>query len=139
MVRSPDWLVFPTTPTEWAVVASSADKQADIKRIVGDGALVSDQSKSRNRLTLSGPYADKVMAKGCAIDLDPRVTKPDLWAQTTFEGIGILLHVKQASAAERNLSIDLYCYAGFAESLWHALMAAGQEFGIVGGKAAVRN
>ncbi|MBW8793843.1 MAG: sarcosine oxidase subunit gamma [Streptomyces sp.] len=65
-------------PDEWLLVAPDGRRDGLLARLrsaVGDGfATVTDVSAQRTALALSGDLVRTVLAQGCAIDLDPRVT-----------------------------------------------------------------
>ncbi|MFH8573715.1 sarcosine oxidase subunit gamma [Streptomyces sp. NPDC017993] len=65
-------------PDEWLLVAPEGrqdDLLAQLRSAIGDEfATVTDVSAQRTTLALSGRLVRTVLAQGCAIDLDPRVT-----------------------------------------------------------------
>ncbi|MEJ8653509.1 sarcosine oxidase subunit gamma family protein [Streptomyces sp. MS1.AVA.3] len=65
-------------PDEWLLVAPEGrqdDLLAQLRSAIGDEfATVTDVSAQRTTLALSGHLVRTVLAQGCAIDLDPRVT-----------------------------------------------------------------
>ena len=66
-------------PGTWMVVAQDVEDGGLYPRLreeLGDLAAVVDQSHGRAVLRLAGPRARDVLAKGCRLDLHPRVFKP---------------------------------------------------------------
>ncbi|WP_052768704.1 sarcosine oxidase subunit gamma [Streptomyces humi] len=65
-------------PDEWLLVAPDGradDLLARLRSAVGEEfATVTDVSAQRTTLALSGPLVRSVLAQGCAVDLDSRVT-----------------------------------------------------------------
>lgn len=119
------WMVLPITPFEWAAIGPETSTYTDLVRLIGDLGFVSDQSNSRNRFLVSGPHCETILSKGCPIDFDPRIARAGTWAQSLFHEISVLVYKSEETPA-----FDIYCYAGFAESLWHGMMDAGREFGL---------
>jgi sarcosine oxidase subunit gamma len=108
------------------LVASAADDLAarfEAALPASDGA-VSDLSQGRAILRLEGEAATAVLAKGVALDLDPREFPPGRVAQTMIHHVDVLLHRTGAD------SFELWVLRGFAEALAEWLIDAGLEFGI---------
>ncbi|MEO3475551.1 sarcosine oxidase subunit gamma family protein [Roseomonas sp. CAU 1739] len=89
-------------------------------------AAVEDQSHGRTTITIAGPPAREVLARGCRIDLHPRVFGPGRAASTTIAQIGCLLH--QTDDAP---SFDLTVFSTLAEPFFHWLLEAGAGSGLV--------
>ena len=79
-------------------------------------------------LHIAGPKARDVIAKGCPLDLHPRV----------FGGVG---HCAQSHLAKTTVILhqvsetpgfDLYTRRSFSDYLWRWLEDAGREYGLVG-------
>jgi sarcosine oxidase subunit gamma len=97
--------------------------QAVAARAAGLG-YASEQSHGRQVIRVAGPRARDLMAKGCRLDLHPRVARPGFCAQTQIAQIGVLiLQVDDAP------TYDLVLFAGFAEAFWHWLTEAAAEYG----------
>jgi sarcosine oxidase subunit gamma len=75
-------------------------------------------------LRISGPHTRELLAKGCSLDLHPRVFRTGHCAQTSLAHVGVLLHLPDAGGG-----IDLYCSRSYAQHLWHWLSEAAGEFG----------
>jgi heterotetrameric sarcosine oxidase gamma subunit len=89
-----------------------------------DLAAVIDQSHGRVVLRLAGPRARDVLAKGCRLDLHPRVFRPRMCAQTMIAHIGVLVH-----QIDDVPTYDLYVPAGFALDFLAWLTSSAEEFG----------
>jgi sarcosine oxidase subunit gamma len=104
-------------PDEWLILASPG-RQGELEDLlraaIGDspGAVV-DVSAQRTALSLSGPAARDVLARGCAIDLDPRVAPAGTCVQTLLARTGITIVVRDESASEFLLLVR----ASFAQYL----------------------
>jgi sarcosine oxidase subunit gamma len=104
-------------PDEWLILASPG-RQGELEDLlraaIGDspGAVV-DVSAQRTALSLSGPAARAVLARGCAIDLDPRVAPAGTCVQTLLARAGVTIVVRDESAGEFLLLVR----ASFAQYL----------------------
>lgn len=104
-------------PDEWLVLAEPCRQREleDLLRTaIGDehGAVV-DISAQRTALSLSGPAAREVLARGCALDLDPRVAPAGTCVQTLLARTGVTIVVRDERASEFLLLVR----ASFAEYL----------------------
>jgi len=117
-------------PDEWLVVGDeSAGIAGELSSVVtGRHAAVSDVSESRTILNISGSRARDVMAKGCALDLHPRIFEMGQCAQTMLAQAHIILH--QTSDAPE---YEVYVHRSFAEYLWAWLEDASAEYGLTVG------
>ena len=104
-------------------LAMTADRLAGA--LAGHHSGVTEVSDHLTVIRLTGPRARWVLAKGCALDLHPRVFGPGNCAQTLFERAGITL--LQCDAAPTYL---LLVRRSFAAYLWAWLVDAGQEVGV---------
>jgi heterotetrameric sarcosine oxidase gamma subunit len=114
-------------PGAWMVVAEGLDEGAlyqDLRERLQEIAAVMDQSHGRAVLRLSGRAARDVLAKGCRLDLHPRVFKPPMCAQTAIAQIGVLLH-----QLDERPTYDLHVLAGYAADFLTWLTASAAEFG----------
>jgi sarcosine oxidase subunit gamma len=114
-------------PGAWLVVAEGQDDGELYRRLrerfEGLAAVV-DQGHGRAVLRLSGRRARDVLAKGCRLDLHPRVFRPGMCAQTAIAQIGVLLH-----QVDERPTYDLYVAAGYAVDFFEWLAASAAEFG----------
>ena len=116
-------------PDEWLVVVPDR-RVARIEHTLRDAlegrhAALTDVSHSRAILVLSGPDARAVLAKGCPLDLHPRVFGPGRCAQSRLAKCQALIH--QTSAAPE---FEIHVARSFAQYAWTWLEDAGQEFGV---------
>lgn len=99
-------------PDEWLIMDSGPDDDlaAELAGIVrpADGAVV-DVSAQRTTLRLRGPYARSVLAKGCSVDLHPRVVVPGLAVQTMIAHAAVILVALDAGCPDQGLAADLDC------------------------------
>jgi sarcosine oxidase subunit gamma len=116
-----------TAPDEWLVITESGVEAAlaDALRraLKALHHAVTDTSDQSTVIRLSGSKARAVMAKGCAIDLHPRVFKPGSAAQSHLAKA--LVTFWQVDEAPR---YDILVRASFAPYLWAWLTDAGLEF-----------
>ncbi len=123
--RSALWL----GPDEWLITCPRTDV-TEVKRTLGEAlgtlhAAITDVSAGRIIMRLSGPNARDLLAKGCPLDLHPRVVKPGYVAGSVLAKITALIHCRDQS------SIDVYVARSYADYLWSWLEHAGREYGVV--------
>jgi heterotetrameric sarcosine oxidase gamma subunit len=114
-------------PGTWMVVAQDAEDGGPYRSLgehLGERAAVVDQSHGRVVLRLTGPRARDVLAKGCRLDLHPRVFTPGMCAQTVIAQIGVLLH-----QCDEIPTYDLYVFSGYALDFLEWLTSSAAEFG----------
>ena len=104
-------------PDEWLVAAMRGTPE-----ISADG-FVTDVSHGRAVLRVAGREVLAVLAKGCALDLDPRVFAVGACAQTAIAKINVILDRVAPDA------FDIYCPRSYAGSFWHWLTEAAAEYG----------
>lgn len=128
-VRRRDVEMLRLGPDEWLV--ATPDRRAErIERelrdaLEGQGAALSDVSHGHTVIALSGPDARSLLAKGCPLDLHPRVFTPGRCAQSRLARCQVLIHqVGEAPAFE------IHVPRSFAQYAWTWLEDAGQEFGV---------
>lgn len=120
--HGPDCDVLWLGPDEWLLVGSDAEKINTTLPITR--GFLTDVSHARSALRIGGPRTLDLLAKGCGLDLHPRVFQPGQCAQTSLAHIGVLLHLPQSGGA-----FELYCARSYAQHLWHWLTEAADEFG----------
>ena len=126
------WLGGENLTVHWA----GADQWLAVAEGYGEGALfadlyarlqglasVSDQSHGRIMLTIAGPCARHVLARGTPVDLHPRVFGPGRCALTQMAHVGVHL----AQTGDEAFEVSLF--RGFAESFWQWLCEMSLEFG----------
>ena len=118
-----------TAPNEWLIETESGAEnrvaEALSRALSGLHHAVTNTSDQSTIIRLSGANARRVMAKGCALDLHPRVFTPGCAAQS---------HLAQALICFWQVddapSYDIVVRASFAPYLWSWLVDAGLEFGV---------
>lgn len=114
-------------PNEWLIANEEGVSAAPAlaQAVAGFHAVATDLSDARVALTLAGPKARDVIAKGSPLDLHPRVFGPMRCAQTRLAKIAIV--IDQRDEAPR---YDLYALRSQARYLWRWLEDAAREYGI---------
>jgi methylglutamate dehydrogenase subunit D len=87
-------------------------------------ATIVDQSNGKAVLRITGPRARDTLAKGCSLDLHPRVFKPGSAATTPVALIDC-----QIWQVDERPTYDLAVPTSYAESLWFWLTASAAEYG----------
>ena len=88
----------------------------------------STSPRSGSGCGLSGTHARHVLAKGCSIDLHPRVFRRGRAAQTTVGLAGVILLTRPTQALSRQSEYLLLVRSSFARYLADWLLDAAQEF-----------
>ncbi len=133
-----DLRVFWLGPDEWWVVTpGDGPAMADKLRaaVAGQKAAVTDVSESRTCIHISGARARDLLAKGCPLDLHPRVFSAGRCAQSLCAKAMITLHqvADDSDGGEADGSgpaYDVYVLNSFAEYLWLWLEDAAREYGL---------
>jgi sarcosine oxidase, subunit gamma len=91
-------------PDEWLVLAPPGRETslaARLREAIGpyDGA-VTDVSAERAALELTGAHVREVLARGCSIDLHPKVTPIGSCVQTSLARTGVVIVVHDDSASD---------------------------------------
>ncbi|WP_354644698.1 sarcosine oxidase subunit gamma [Kitasatospora camelliae] len=114
-------------PEEWLVVGPDGSAPATAERLHAalrdEPGSVVDVSANRTTLELSGPSARPVLAKGCALDLHPRVFRAGHCAQTLLAKVNVILHQVDAEPTYR-----LLVRGSFAQYLADWLLDAMEEY-----------
>jgi sarcosine oxidase subunit gamma len=117
-------------PDEWLVVGPGGGEHEIAGRLrsaFGDRhAAVIDVSESRTTITVAGPRARALLAKGTSIDLHPRVFGPGSCVQTGFAGANVILR-----QTDETPTFEIFVLDSFAEHLWAWLEGACREFRVV--------
>lgn len=116
-------------PNEWLAVTppgAEGDAAAALREALGKRhAAVTDVSEARTVIALGGPRARDVLAKGCPLDLHPRVFKAGDCAQSALAKALVILHQTDDAPA-----YDIYVDRSFADYLWRWLEDAAAEYGL---------
>jgi sarcosine oxidase, subunit gamma len=103
-------------PDEW-LLTSTTEAPEELERRVRDavvpwGGAATDVSAQRIGLRLTGPRVRDVLAKGCAIDLHPRVSGRGSSAQTLLGQAGVVL-LTLSDAGDDHLVLVRSSFAGY--------------------------
>jgi len=116
-------------PDEWLIVTppdGAAGVIGRLKAALADRACaVTDVGEARTVICLAGPHARDVLAKGCSLDLHPRVFGPGRCAQTILAKASVILQQVDETPA-----YEVYVARSFAEYLWSWVEDAGLEYGV---------
>ena len=115
------------SPDEWLVVGPGGGEHeiaARLRSAFGDlHAAVTDVSEARTTITVAGPRACELLAKGTSIDLHPRVFGPGRCVQTGFAGTTIILRQTDETPV-----FEIFVLNSYAEHLWAWLEGACRGF-----------
>ena len=126
-----DTRVYWLGPDEWLLVGS-ADEAALAEVLRPAGGAVVDVSGQRTVIEISGPYAREVLAKGCALDLHPRLVSAGFAVPTLLAHVPVIIDVREngdqvlGSAAE--ISAAIIVRTTFARHLADWLLDAAVEY-----------
>lgn len=95
-----------------------------IASVAGPRAAIVDQSSGKTVLRISGPAARDVLAKGCRVDLHPRVFGPGRAAATAIAQISALI-----AQVDDKPTFDLVVPSTFAQSFFEWLELSAAEYG----------
>ncbi|MET1028910.1 MAG: sarcosine oxidase subunit gamma family protein [Dongiaceae bacterium] len=116
-------------PNEWWLVTSPdrADELVPALRqaFQGQHTAVIDVSESRTAITLTGPKARDLLARGISLDLHPRVFGPGQCAQTSLSKCNVVLH-----QVDEKPGYDIYVLKSFSDYLWQWLEKVAGDFGL---------
>lgn len=127
VVQGKDVCFIGSGPGQWVAVSQTLANEALAEGLIETLkglASVSDQSSGRAVMRLSGPRVRDVLAKGVAIDLDPRVFQAGAVATSTLSHMGVLLW--REGEAE---TYDVALFRSVAGSFWRWLTASAAEYG----------
>lgn len=114
-------------PDEWLVLAApgaEAGLVAGLQEAIGGRhCAVVDVTGNRTVFRLSGEPARDVLAKGCGLDLHPRVFAPGQCAQTLVARAGVIL-----AQIDDAPTFDILPRRSFGEYVWRWLVDAMEEF-----------
>jgi len=124
-------------PDEWLAVEHAATPEAEmrlaskLRGALGDlHAAVTEVGEQYACVHIAGNHARDVIAKGCPLDLHPRVFGgPGHCAQSHLSKASIILH-QVSDAPEAGPAFDLYVRRSFSDYLWRWLEDAAREYGL---------
>lgn len=114
-------------PNEWLLICGE-DEKAVLAAKLRDGlgtlfAAVTDVSSGQTIIRIGGQNALDVLAKGCTLDLHPRVFGSGRCAQSSIAKSGALIrHVDETP------TLDIVVRRSFADYLWQWLTDAAAEY-----------
>ncbi len=120
-----DIALIGTGPGQWLAVSETLNNEAlaeDLAAALEGLGSVSDQSSSRAVLRLGGDRARDVLAKGLAIDLDPRVFPDGTAATASISHMGVLVW-------RSGEDYDIALFRSLAGSFWRWLDSSAAEYG----------
>ena len=125
-----DLLALWLGPDEWHIV-TPPDAQTsllDSLEAAFDSihSAITDITGGQTAITLTGPSARDVLAKGCPLDLHPAVFKPTHCAQTLLAKANVIIRCLDADSP----SFELIVRRSFAEYTAGWLQDAGLEYGV---------
>lgn len=112
------WVVAAERGSEGALAATLAEAAGNL------GAVI-DQTHGRSTIRIEGARVRDMLAKGCRLDLHPKVFPVGRTATTQIAHIGCLLHHAGPD------TFELTMFATFAQSFWEWATGAAAEFGYV--------
>ncbi len=120
-------------PDQWLLTCPADDATFFIntlrQALAGSHTALTDVTDGRVALTLAGPSARELLAKGCPLDLHPRAFGPGRCAQSLLAKADVLLHLR-ADDPLTGPTFDLYVARSFADYAWSWLEDAGREYGV---------
>ncbi|MHA0289163.1 sarcosine oxidase subunit gamma [Mycobacterium sp. C3-094] len=130
VVDGPDASVIWLGPQEWLAVSSTRDgeqMEAALRdATAAHGVAGVDVSAQRTSMRLRGAHARAVLAKGCSLDLHPRVFGPGDAAQTMLGHAGVVLMPMSDDGTDYRVIVR----SSFARYLADWLIDAAEEFSI---------
>ncbi len=118
-------------PDEWLVSTQREHVRALVhglqSALDGEHAAVNDVSGGTVLIRARGDHVRGTLARGCTLDLHPRVFVPDGCAQTRLAKASVLL------IAEGEQAVDIVVRRSFADYLFRWLCHAGAAFGVSAG------
>lgn len=111
-------------PSQWLVMSKNPRMPSELAAALKDAA-VSDQGDARAILRLGGARVRDALAKGCPVDLHPKVFRSGDTALTVIGGIGVQIW---RAAGEDGLHVAIF--RSMVGSFWSWLLLSAQEFGI---------
>jgi heterotetrameric sarcosine oxidase gamma subunit len=114
-------------PERWLVVDRRDRLEslaASLDGAMGVGFAVTDLSQARTVLRIAGARARDVLAKGCALDLDPGIFPIGSCAATSVAGLAAVL-----VAVDDVPTYDLHVARTYGQYVWEWVLEAAAEYG----------
>jgi sarcosine oxidase subunit gamma len=112
-------------PSQWLAVSVRSEMPDELAADLKGIAAVTDQTDARAVLRLRGTRVRNALAKGCPVDLHPRVFRRGDTIITVIGGIGV-----QIWWADVDDALHLAVPRSMAGSLWSWLLPSAHEFGV---------
>lgn len=103
---------------------ASSELAERLASVAGPRAAIVDQSSGKTLIRIAGPAARDILAKGCRVDLHPRVFGPGRAAATPMAQINVLI-----AQVDDKPTYDLVVPSTFAQSFFEWLAVSAAEFG----------
>jgi len=117
-------------PQEWLVTSTTRDGEAleaQLREAIAEhGGTAVDVSAQRTIVRLRGDHARDVLAKGCSLDLHPKVFGPGAAAQTMLGLAAVVLIPLDDNATDYRIIVR----SSFAGYLADWLIDAAEDFGV---------
>lgn len=114
-------------PDEWLILGPGGGEHELAARLRAALAMlhaaVTDVSESRTTISIAGPRARDLLAKGTSIDLHPRRFGPGRCAQSGFVGANIILR-----QTDDTPTFEILLLNSFAEHVWAWLEGGCREY-----------
>ncbi len=119
-------------PNEWLILTAIESADTVMTRLseslCGMSAAVNDIGGGQIALRLTGQHVADVLAKGCTLDLHPRVFAPGMCAQSGLAKANVLIGCIER--IEGQDTFDIVVRRSFADYLLHWLEHAANEYGV---------
>lgn len=120
-------------PDEWLVVVPgdrTGAVEAQLRAaLAGVRSALTDVSSGQTVVVLRGPAARDVLAKGCPLDLHPKVFAVGQCAQSHLAKAGILVRPIPPAGANEDGAYEIVFRRSFADYVWAWLEDAAAEYG----------
>lgn len=127
---APDTTVIWFGPDEWLVTSTALAPEELESRlrdaVVEHGGAAVDVSAQRTTVRLRGEHARDVLAKGCSIDLHPKVFGPGAAVQTMLGQAAVVLMPLSDDGSDYRILVR----SSFARYLAEWLVDGAEEFGV---------
>ena len=119
-------------PDEWLLLSAEGDSGLAERlddALAGLAATAVEVTEGATMIRLAGPRARDVLAKGCPLDLHPRVFGAGRVAQSVIAQADAILH-QTADDGGDGPAFEIHVRRSFAEYLWLWLADAAREYGV---------
>lgn len=127
--ESPEATVYWLGPDEWLAVVAG-DRAAAVESnlraaLAGMRSAVTDVSSGQTLVVLRGPAVREVLAKGCPLDLHPKLFRKGMCAQSHLAKAALLIRPTGEGDA-----YEIVFRRSFADYVWAWLEDAAAEYGL---------